>query len=126
MIDIALVTRKSCPRCNSISIIRRIRLGGYRCGNCGWTGTAVQLISVGLRQDPPTGPGRRNGHVDHRYAVGIAAHTRVSPDRLSRIRQLKRENPHASARTLAMIGHESEYAVLKALKNCDPEEPDST
>jgi len=40
----------------------------------------------------------------------------VSPARIERIRQLKRENPDANYRWIAVMAFDSKHAVEKALK----------
>lgn len=33
-----MTTTKCCPDCDSLDVAARVRLGGYRCKACGWTG----------------------------------------------------------------------------------------
>lgn len=40
----------------------------------------------------------------------------ISPERIERIRQLKRENPDANHKWIAVMAFDSKYAVEKALK----------
>jgi hypothetical protein len=50
------------------------------------------------------------------YILQSGKQTPVTDDRLDRVRQLKKENPNAGHRELAMLAFDSVYVVEKALR----------
>jgi hypothetical protein len=57
-----------------------------------------------------------------KYFWGVAYEKTLSQERIDRIRELKRENPDANNRWIAVMAFDSELAVEKALKDYTPEE----
>lgn len=55
-----------------------------------------------------------------KYFWGVAYEKTLSQKRIDRIRQLKRENPDATNRWLAIMAFDSESAVKKALNDYPP------
>lgn len=47
--------RRACPECGSLDISIRVRLGGYRCGECKWTGGVTDWRKEKQRQSPLPG-----------------------------------------------------------------------
>lgn len=49
--------RRCCPRtdCRSLDVVKRVRMGGFRCGDCGWTGGITDHRAVETKPSRPQG-----------------------------------------------------------------------
>lgn len=80
--------RKTCPRCGSLGVSRRVRSRLYVCAQCDWTGSNPVIRSVECQ--------------DKSHTTG---------ERIERLRQIHDVNPDWTKQDLVSFGIETKYMV---------------